>query len=149
MTAPATCKKSSSDNKRTVELRMQEEAAASLLIEGEGTCRNFATGHTVVLDNHYNANGKYLITGIRHMARQSYNFRSSNEVRRKFRIATRSRACPSSLTYRPARKTPKPAVQGTQTAVVVGPAGEDIFTDKYGRVKVQFHWDREGKNDNN
>ena len=40
-------------------------------------------------------------------------------------------------------------VQGTQTAVVVGPAGEEIFTDKYGRVKVQFHWDREGKNDAN
>ena len=40
-------------------------------------------------------------------------------------------------------------MQGTQTAVVVGPAGEEIFTDKYGRVKVQFHWDREGKNDAN
>ena len=39
------------------------------------------------------------------------------------------------------------SVRGTQTAVVVGPAGEEIFTDKYGRVKVQFHWDREGKND--
>jgi type VI secretion system secreted protein VgrG len=43
--------------------------------------------------------------------------------------------------------TPKPVVQGTQTAVVVGPSGEEIFTDKYGRVKVQFHWDRDGKND--
>ncbi len=37
-------------------------------------------------------------------------------------------------------------MQGTQTAVVVGQPGEEIFTDKYGRVKVQFHWDREGKN---
>jgi len=43
--------------------------------------------------------------------------------------------------------TPKPIVQGSQTAVVVGPKGEEIFTDKYGRVKVQFHWDRDGKND--
>ena len=42
--------------------------------------------------------------------------------------------------------TAKPTVPGTQTAVVVGPSGEEIFTDKYGRVKVQFHWDREGKN---
>ncbi|HEU5118337.1 MAG TPA: type VI secretion system tip protein TssI/VgrG, partial [Isosphaeraceae bacterium] len=42
---------------------------------------------------------------------------------------------------------PKPLVQGTQTAVVVGPKGEELYTDKYGRVKVQFHWDREGKND--
>ena len=56
---------------------------------------------------------------------------------------------PVSLPYRPQRITPRPVVQGTQTAVVVGPAGEEIFTDKYGRVKVQFHWDREGKNDAN
>jgi len=49
--------------------------------------------------------------------------------------------------YRPARSTFRPVVQGTQTAVVVGPSGEEIFTDKYGRVKVQFHWDRDGKND--
>jgi type VI secretion system secreted protein VgrG len=53
---------------------------------------------------------------------------------------------PSGLPYRPARESPKPFVQGTQTAVVVGPPGEEIFTDKYGRVKVQFHWDRKGKN---
>src|SRR5262249_15127350 len=47
--------------------------------------------------------------------------------------------------YRPPRLTPKPIVHGSQTAIVVGPSGEEIFTDKYGRVKVQFHWDREGK----
>jgi type VI secretion system secreted protein VgrG len=47
--------------------------------------------------------------------------------------------------FRPTRRTPKPFVQGPQTAVVVGPAGEEIFTDKYGRVKVQFHWDRYGQ----
>src|SRR5262249_10693809 len=44
-------------------------------------------------------------------------------------------------------KTARPVIQGTQTAVVVGPPGEKIYTDKYGRVKVQFHWDREGKKD--
>ena len=48
-----------------------------------------------------------------------------------------------------ARQTPKPFVQGPQTAVVVGPGGEEIYTDKYGRVKVQFHWDRRGKKDEN
>jgi type VI secretion system secreted protein VgrG len=51
--------------------------------------------------------------------------------------------------FRPPQKTPKPIIQGTQTAFVVGPAGEEIFTDKYGRVKVQFHWDREGQVDAN
>src|SRR5262249_24749283 len=56
---------------------------------------------------------------------------------------------PFSTPMRPLRKTPVPVVQGCQTAVVVGPAGEEIFTDKYGRVKVQFFWDREGKKDEN
>jgi type VI secretion system secreted protein VgrG len=51
--------------------------------------------------------------------------------------------------FRPARTTPKPIIQGTQTAMVVGVAGEEIYTDKYGRVKVQFPWDRYGKKDEN
>lgn len=51
--------------------------------------------------------------------------------------------------YRAPRTTPKPVVQGPQTAMVVGPGGEEIYTDQYGRVKVQFHWDREGKKDEN
>lgn len=51
--------------------------------------------------------------------------------------------------YRPPRKTPTPLVRGVQTAVVVGPSGEEIYTDKYGRIKVQFHWDRDGKKDEN
>ncbi len=51
--------------------------------------------------------------------------------------------------FRPRRITPKPFVQGPQTAVVVGPGGDEIYTDKYGRVKVQFHWDRYGQKDEN
>jgi len=51
--------------------------------------------------------------------------------------------------FRPARITPRPTMGGPQTAVVVGPGGEEIYTDKYGRVKVQFHWDRYGKKDQN
>jgi type VI secretion system secreted protein VgrG len=51
--------------------------------------------------------------------------------------------------FRTARKTPKPMIQGPQTAIVVGPAGDEIFTDEYSRVKVQFHWDRYGKKDEN
>ena len=47
-------------------------------------------------------------------------------------------------TYRPPAKTPKPHIQGMQTAIVVGPKGEEIHTDEFGRVRVQFHWDREG-----
>jgi type VI secretion system secreted protein VgrG len=58
-------------------------------------------------------------------------------------------AMSSKQQFRPRRLTPKPFVQGPQTAVVVGPAGDEIYTDKFGRVKVQFHWDRLGKKDQN
>jgi type VI secretion system secreted protein VgrG len=51
--------------------------------------------------------------------------------------------------YRPPRVTPRPVIAGLQTAKVVGPKGEEIWTDKYGRIKVQFHWDREGRFDEN
>jgi len=54
---------------------------------------------------------------------------------------------PTADSFRAARTTPKPMVYGPQTAKVVGPSGEPVHTDKYGRVKVQFHWDRLGKND--
>ena len=54
---------------------------------------------------------------------------------------------PSTVVFRPARVTPQPVVHGPQTAVVVGPASEKIYCDRYGRVKVQFHWDRLGKRD--
>ncbi|WP_227740979.1 hypothetical protein [Delftia tsuruhatensis] len=53
-------------------------------------------------------------------------------------------AQPTSLAFTPPRTTPKPRTTGPQTAVVVGPAGEEIWTDEYGRIKVQFHWDRLG-----
>jgi type VI secretion system secreted protein VgrG len=58
-------------------------------------------------------------------------------------------AMASKQQFRPKRVTPKPFVQGPQTAVVVGPGGEEIYTDKYGRVKVMFPWDRLGKKDEN
>ncbi|MBN2035041.1 MAG: type VI secretion system tip protein VgrG, partial [Deltaproteobacteria bacterium] len=51
-------------------------------------------------------------------------------------------AIPSSVTFRPERNTPKPVVEGVQTAIVVGPSGEEIYTDEFARVKVKFHWDR-------
>jgi type VI secretion system secreted protein VgrG len=56
---------------------------------------------------------------------------------------------PANLPYRPPRITPKPRTQGPQTAMVTGPAGQEIWTDKYGRVKVHFHWDRTGPKDEN
>jgi type VI secretion system secreted protein VgrG len=142
---PADVEKIFQDNKRTAEIRMQEEATPSLLIRGASNCRQLNAGYKFSLDRHFNANGSYVLTSVQHSARQGSDYRSSGAG--VFSYQNSFTCIPAALPFRPARVTPKPVVAGTQTAVVVGPKGEEIFTDKYGRVKVQFHWDREGKND--
>jgi type VI secretion system secreted protein VgrG len=134
------------DNTRVAEIRMQEEALSSLLIRGKGGHAGFTGGHTFDLTRHYSDNGKYVITSVQHDARQAL---SVDQVDGGFRYANGFTCIPSALPFRPSRVTPLPSVRGVQTAVVVGPSGEEIFVDKYGRVKVQFHWDREGQDDVN
>jgi type VI secretion system secreted protein VgrG len=140
---PAELQKIFQDNKRTVEIRMQEEAMPSLVIHATSDCRHLVPGYKFTLEKHYNGDGPYVLLGVQHSAHLP-NYRSggtSFDYQNSFTCLPFS----PSLPFRPLRRTPKPFVQGTQTAVVVGPPGEEIFTDKYGRVKVQFHWDREGK----
>jgi len=134
------------DNKRTVEIRMQEEALSSLLIRGRGAQTGFTAGHTFDLTHHYSDNGKFVLTSVEHDAKQPV---SVDDLEKEFNYANWFTCIPSSLPFRPSRLTPVPSVRGVQTATVVGPAGEEIFPDKYGRVKVQFHWDREGSDDVN
>ena len=136
------------DNARTVALRMQQESVAALTIRGTSLCRSMISGHTFRLEGHFNADGPYLITSVEHSAISDNAYRSAGGDG-EFIYSNSFSCIPSGLPFRPRRTTPKPFVQGAQTAVVVGPAGEEIFTDKYGRVKVQFHWDREGKLDAN
>ncbi|MGE0822567.1 MAG: type VI secretion system Vgr family protein [Candidatus Binatia bacterium] len=144
---PADLQKIFEDNARTVNLRMQEEALPSLLIRGASNCRQLVSGHKFTLQRHFNADGQYVLTSVTHSASISGDYRSNQGG--EFVYYNNFTAIPVTLPFRPQRVTPKPVVQGTQSAVVVGPAGEEIFTDKYGRVKVQFHWDREGKADAN
>ena len=129
------------DNQRTDGIRMQEEALPSLVIHAGSSYRHLVSGYKFSLDRHFNADGSYVLTAVEHTAKVS-NLRSGGG---EFHYANTFTAIPADLPFRPARVTPKPFVQGTQTAVVVGPPGQEIFTDKYGRVKVQFHWDRQGQ----
>jgi type VI secretion system secreted protein VgrG len=139
----ADLKKIFEDNKRTVDIRMEQETVPGLIIQGSSNCRHFVSGHKFNLERHFNADGEYLLVGVSHVARQESDFRSGGGG--DFEYENSFSCIPFAIPFRPPRLTPKPVVQGTQTAVVVGPAGEEIFTDKYGRVKVQFHWDREGQ----
>ncbi|MCB1036916.1 MAG: type VI secretion system tip protein VgrG, partial [Acidobacteria bacterium] len=117
-------------------LRIEGREAGQKILRGDSYCRAFTSGHTFTLEGHYrdDANSTYALLSVYHSgSRQGY----SNSFT----------AVASTLPYRPPVTTRKPTIPGTQTALVVGKSGEEIWTDKYGRVKVQFHWDREGKKD--
>lgn len=134
---------------RYARIRLQEQTAAGALVEGGGSCRYFTAGHKFTLEDHYRAdlNQPYLLTSIRHTANLGTEYEPSSGADEEFTYQNTFQCIPFSIPFRPARVTPHPSVRGCQTAVVVGPAGEEIYTDKHGRVKVQFHWDREGKRD--
>jgi len=136
-----------SEGDRLSKIRMQEEEAQITTCRGASNCRAFTSGYKFKLEDFYRSdmnNKEYVLVGIRHIGSQTYTMGESNTG------ATYKNdfvCMPSDVPFKPARVTPKPFVQGVQTAIVVGPSGEEIYPDKYGRVKVQFHWDREGKKD--
>ena len=141
---PQDLKRIFEDRERTVKVRMEQEEANSIEIRGASDCGNFTAGHKFTLERHFDANGSYLLTRVDHDAQMS-GHRSGEDP--DFRYENHFLCMPAALRYRPQRLTAKPVIAGIQTATVVGPPGEEIFCDKYGRVKVQFHWDREGKKD--
>ena len=103
-------------------------------LRGKSHVRGAAAGYKITLEDHVrkDINSNWVFKWIRH-------YHDIKIYRNEFR------AFDAKLPFRPVRTTRKPLVQGTQTALVVGKQGEEIWTDKYGRIKVQFHWDREGK----
>jgi type VI secretion system secreted protein VgrG len=124
---------------------MQETEWPALAMQGTSNCRHLTAGHKLTLQRHFNADGQYVLAEVSHEGAEG-SFRSDDTDAKSHYTNTFS-CFPYALPYRPPRVTRRPTVVGPQTGVVVGPAGEEIFTDKYGRIKVQFHWDREGKND--
>ncbi len=150
------------DGTAEVKLRMQEEEVPHSVVSGTSHCKTWLAGGKFkiavppdVLSKKPNAKAhpvddeignEYVITAITHQAIEPLQYEGSGgSVAEEY---SNSYTCiPSDVEFRPARITPKPLVSGIQTAVVVGPSGEEIHTEEYGRVKVQFHWDRYGKRD--
>jgi type VI secretion system secreted protein VgrG len=130
-----------------VQVRREEGDCRAVTHIGEGGCRAFATGYHFELEGHARAdyNASYLLIRIKHALTQSGNLVSGADV--NFTYSNTFTCIPRAVTFRPERATPRPRVTGPQTTVVTGPSGEEIYVDKYGRVKVAFHWDRESTGD--
>lgn len=110
----------------------------SKMLSGNGTCRTFRSGSKFTLAGHPrpDANIDYVLVSVSHdRATQSAEYSNS------------FKAIPATSVYRPPRTSKKARIAGTQTATVVGKAGEEIWTDHYGRVKVKFHWDQSTSRD--
>lgn len=137
------------DGDKLVSSRMQELHSHSVGIHGSGNIRGMTNGALFDLENFPvdDQNREHLIIST-HFFLQSDRY-SSAQSTEGVECQCKFLAIDSRQSFIPRRMTPKPVIQGPQTAVVVGPSGEEIYTDKYGRVKVQFHWDREGKMDEN
>jgi type VI secretion system secreted protein VgrG len=123
---------------RVAKLRIESVEASAKLLRGESSCRAFTAGYAFTLAGHPRAelNAEYVVRSIALSATQE-------------RYSNHFEAFPKATPFRPEPSTPRPIIPGTQTALVVGKEGEEIWTDSYGRVKVQFHWDRKGNSDEN
>ncbi len=136
------------DGEAEVKVRMEEEEAAYDVVHSGSGCCTFMTAGKFKVEEHAaaaEAGKAYVITSITHSARDPSA--ANNSVGSSY--SNTFTCLPEGVVFRPPRLTPRPTVMGPQPAVVVGPSGQEIYTDKYGRIKVQFFWDREGKKDEN
>ena len=131
--------------RHAAKLRIEREAADAVTIRGVGRRGDFTPGHKFTLAEHFDGAGDYLITRVEHLLTDE-TYRSDSgggDSRAAYENRFECMPVDVNVPYRPALTTPQPVVGGTQTATVVGMPDEEIWTDKYGRVKVRFHWDRE------
>ena len=131
---------------RKAQIRLQEAVVYKDRAEGQSFCSRFIPGFTFTLTGHEreSLNQEYLLVEVVHTGSQPQVLEEQAGTDLGTQYSNQFLAIPSSVTIRPERKTPKPVVEGVQTAIVVGPTNEEIYTDDdgYGRVKVKFHWDR-------
>jgi type VI secretion system secreted protein VgrG len=131
-------------------LRMEEEEVPYMVVSGRGNARALMAGYLFELKNHYRTdqNTSYLVTEVQHFASAGQAYTASGTSGGET-YSNRFGCILSSVPYHPPRVTSKPFVQGPQPALVVGKSGEEIWVDNYGRVIVQFYWDRIGEKNEN
>jgi type VI secretion system secreted protein VgrG len=124
-------------------VHLQEAATLQDRAFGTSTCARFVPGFTFKLKEHdrQDIDGEYLLVELHHEGKQPQSLEEHSTDDQGAHYLNKILAIPSSVTFRPERCTPPARVKGAQTAIVVGPKKEEIYTDEYGRVKVQFHWD--------
>lgn len=137
----------SESGKSYAKIRMQELQCKKEIVHASGTSRGMSPGCFFTLEDHPrdDQNKQYLVISVNHHIDNS-QFVTGKTVKKDL-YRCNLEVIDKTKPYRATRKTPKPLVQGPQTAIVVGRAGDEIYTDEYGRVKVQFHWDRYGESD--
>jgi type VI secretion system secreted protein VgrG len=137
--------KTRAEGERLANIRMQAEEVRTTSFAGTSTCTGFSGGCKYDLAGHFRDelnDHKYVLAGVNHRASETAG--SSGQGGGSYTYRNSFKCIPHDIPYRPSLFTPKPMIAGVQTAIVVGPEGEQIHTDDdgYGRVKVQFHWDR-------
>lgn len=136
------------EGERLTHVRIETERQQFDQLKGEANAAGLTLGRLFTLTDHPRGdqNREYLVTSTEwHLVESPLESELDNQEL----FTVRFGAIPAVQTYQHPRLTPRPIVQGPQTAMVVGPAGDEIHTDGYGRVKVQFHWDRYGQRDQN
>ncbi|EFH5103718.1 type VI secretion system tip protein VgrG [Escherichia coli] len=137
-----------SEGEMLTRIRMEEQRSPGSRVQGSGNIRTLMTGFTFTLENYPTAevNREYLLVQTTLFIQDNAQHSGQEQ---HFSYSTSFELHPTSEVYRPQRTLSKPHTKGPQSAIVTGPAGQEIWTDKYGRLKVQFGWDRYGKNDEN
>ncbi len=136
------------DGENYARIRLEQQLGAHTSMQGLSNHCALAPGYTFSLSNYprEDQNQQYLLVGV------AYDFEENSQVSSSGgqggslqRLSLLAQ--PTSRAFNPPKASPKPLALGTQSAWVVGPPGEEIYTDQYGRIKVQFHWDRIGAMD--
>jgi type VI secretion system secreted protein VgrG len=129
-------------------LRLQEQHAEQEVVDAHTNSRGLACGYLLTVseyDPRPDQEREYLVISANYRLIAGAYTSGGREGGGEAKYSCSFQGIDNQRPFRPARLTPKPVIQGPQSAIVVGPGGEEIFTDEFGRIKVQFHWDREGE----